>query len=186
MHLQRAAAAVLLALPLLTAEAQDDFLISCDGSPPESVLQLPPPLGDWGKIYCTRYGHTLAARERWVWSFPGAFAPVHLPAQMVREQPKEVRNAAYFKKIDLVLLEAHEAEDVAAKINGKLGTRADSPASSAYRLTLVNQEGGVHTVLFVITRKEVELGRGHWGMWCDKTCADGSPFMLLNYERRTQ
>ena len=51
---------------------------------------------------------------------------------------------------------------------------------------LVNQEGGVHTVLFAITRSEVELGKGHWGMWCGKTCAEGSPFMLLNYEKRAR
>ena len=132
------------------------------------------------------YGHTLAARERWVWSFPGAFAPVHLPAQMVREKPKEVRNAAYFKKIEFASLNAQDAEDAAAKINGKLGTKADSPVSSAYRLTLVNQEGGSHMILFAITKNEVELGKGHWGMWCDKTCAEGSPFMLLNYEKQAR
>lgn len=186
MHLLRAAAAAILALPLLAAEAQEDVLISCAGSPPEAVLQLPPPLSDWGKIYCTKYGHTLAAQERWIWSFPGAFALVHLPAQMVRDEPKSVGNAAYFRTIELVSLDGEEAEDAVARINSKLGTKADSPASSAYRLKLVNQEGDAHTVLFAITKNEAALGRGHWGLWCGKTCADGLPFMLLNYTKQSK
>jgi hypothetical protein len=186
MHLHRSSVAALLALHLLTASAQDDFLIPCAGSPAESVLQLPPPLNDWGKVYCTKFGHTLAARDRWIWSFPSALAPVHLPAQMVRDQPKEVGNAAHFKKIELLALNGQDAQDVVAKINGKLGTRSNPPVSSAYRLTLVNQEGDTHEVLFAITKAEVELGKGHWGMWCDKNCADGSPFMLLNYEKQAK
>ena len=105
---------------------------------------------------------------------------------MVRDQPKEVGNAAYFKRIELLPLKGQDAQDAVAKINGKLGTRSNSPVSAAYRLTLVNQEGDTHEVLFAITQAEVELGKGHWGMWCAKNCSDGSPFMLLNHEKQAK
>ncbi|HMM77731.1 MAG TPA: hypothetical protein PJ986_18660 [Gammaproteobacteria bacterium] len=176
-------AVVLLGLSVLKAVAQENILIPCAGAPSEAVLQLPVPLSDWGEIYCTKFRHTLAAKQHWIWSFPGALAPVHLPAQMVREQPKEVRHAAYFRSLELVQLHGEEAEGVAAKINSKLGTRSDSPVSSAYRLTLTNQDEQAHMVLFAITAREVEIGKGHWGIWCDKDCANGSPFMLLKYEK---
>ena len=182
MHLRRIAASSVFIVAATNVAAQDDFLIPCTGSPPDAVLQLPAPLANWGQVYCTKFGHTLAAKDRWIWSFPGALAPVHLPAQMAREQPREVRHAAYFKRIELVQLGSQEAEGAAERLNRKLGTRADSPVSSAYRLLLTNQDGDSHTLLFVVTAREVELGKGHWGLWCDKGCIDGSPFMLLNYE----
>jgi hypothetical protein len=162
--------------------AQDGILISCADSPQDAVLTLPDPLTSWGSVYCTKYGHSVAAKERWIWSFPGAFAPVHLPAQMVRENPKEVGNTAYFKQISLEPLASTAADDAVAKINGTLGTRADSPVANAYKLTLKNQDGKSHVVLFVQTVAEVKAGRGLWGLWCDESCKGGSPFMLLNYE----
>ena len=92
------------------AFAHDAILISCAGSPKDAVLTLPEPLSHWGSVYCTKYGHSVAAKERWIWSFPGAFAPVHLPAQMVRENPKEVGNSAYFKQIRLQPLTGTDAD----------------------------------------------------------------------------
>ncbi|MFA6041142.1 MAG: hypothetical protein WC733_06545 [Methylophilus sp.] len=162
--------------------AQDGILISCADSPKEAVLSLPEPLNHWGSIYCTQYGHTVAAKERWIWSFPGALAPVHLPAQMVHEQPKEVGNTAYFKQVDLQPLVGIAADDAAKKINESLRTRSDSPVANAYRLTLTNQDGKSHVVLLVQTADEVKADKGLWAFWCDEDCKDGMPFMLLNYE----
>lgn len=162
--------------------AQDDILISCADSPKDAVLSLPAPLSHWGSVYCTKYGHAVAAKERWLWSFPGAFAPVHLPAQMVRRNPKELGNAAYFKQVNLETLLGNAADDAAAKINETLGARSDSPVAGAYRLTLQNQDGESHVVLFVQTVEEVKNGKGLWGLWCNESCKDGLPFMLLNYE----
>ena len=162
--------------------AQDGILISCADSPKDAVLTLPAPLNHWGSVYCTKYGHAVAAKERWIWSFPGAFSPVHLPAQMVRQNPKEVGNAAYFKLISLEPLVGSAADDAAARINETLGTRSDSPVAVAYRLTLQNQDSGSHVVLFVQTVEEVKEGKGLWGLWCNESCKDGMPFMLLNYE----
>jgi hypothetical protein len=162
--------------------AQDGILISCADSPKDAVLSLPEPLNHWGSVYCTKYGHSVAAKERWIWSFPGAFAPVHLPAQMVREQPKEVGNAAYFKQVELQPLVGTLADDAVKKINESLGTRPDSPVANAYRLTLTNQDGKSHVVLFVQTADEEKAGKGMWAFWCGEGCKDGMPFMLLNYE----
>jgi hypothetical protein len=174
--------ATLLLVFAWQAFAQGDILLSCADAPKDAVLQLPAPLDQWGGIYCTKYGHSLTAKERWIWSFPGAFAPVHLPAQMVRENPKEVGHAAYFKQVDLQSLAGVAADDAAKKINGALGTRSDSPVANAYRLTLTNQAGQSHVVLFVQTVNELKDGKGLWAFWCDEGCKNGMPFMLLNYE----
>lgn len=163
------------------ALAQDGFLVSCNGAPADAVLQPPSPLDQWGQIYCTKYGHSLAAKEHWIWSFPGAFAPVHLPAQMVRDQPKELGHKAYFKQLEFVPLSGAAADDAVQKINGK-SMRPDSPVANAFRLTLTNQSGQSHVVLFVQTTNDVQSGKGLWGFWCNTDCTDGMPFMLLNYE----
>ncbi len=162
--------------------AQESVLIPCDGAPPDAVLKLPAPLDRWGQIYCTKFGHSLAAKEHWVWSFPGAFAPVHLPAQMVRSQPKEVGHAAYFKAVELVPLSGSDADDAAAKLTKALGAKPDSAIANAYRLTLTNQAEQKHVVLFVQTVGEVKDGKSFWSLWCDAECNGGMPFMLLNYE----
>lgn len=172
---------LLFALTSGQALAQESVLVSCDGAPSDAVLQLPEPLNRWGQIYCTKYGHSLAAKERWIWSFPGAFAPVHLPAQMVRDQPKELGHKAYFKQLEFVPLSGTAAEDAVQKINGT-SMRPDSAVATTFRLTLTNQSGQSHTVLFVQTINEVQAGKGLWGFWCNTGCTDGMPFMLLNYE----
>lgn len=162
--------------------AQESVLIPCDGAPPDAVLKLPAPLDRWGQIYCTKFGHSLAAKERWLWSFPGAFAPVHLPAQMVRSQPKEVGHAAHFKGIEMAPLSGRDAEDAAEKLTKALSAKPDSAIANAFRLTLTNQAEQKHVVLFVQTVNEVQEGKGLWALWCEAECKGGMPFMLLNYE----
>lgn len=178
----RIAVTMLVLITCAASSAQDELLISCDDAPPQAVVQLPEPLATWGKLYCTKYGHTVGSRDRWIWSFPGALSPVHLPAQMGRGAPKELRHAAYFQKIEFVALTGRAAKDAADRINGKFATGSDSPVSSAFRLTLTNQDGKSHVVLFAITVSDAESGMGHWGFWCQSECQDGTPFMLLNYE----
>jgi len=166
--------------------AQESVLIPCDGVPPDAVLELPTPLDRWGQIYCTKFGHSLAAKERWLWTFPGAFAPVHLPAQMVRSQPKEVGHAAYFKSIELVALSGPDADAAAGKLTKALGAKPDSAIANAFRLTLTNQAEQKHVVLFVQTANEVQAGKSLWALWCEAECNGGMPFMLLNYEGKKQ
>jgi len=162
--------------------AQESVLIPCEGASSDAVLKLPAPLDRWGQIYCTKFGHSLAAKERWIWSFPGAFAPVHLPAQMVRSEPKEVGHAAYFKGIELVSLSGRDADDATEKLTKSLGAKPDSAVANAFRLTLTNQIEQRHVVLFVQTVSEVKEGKGLWALWCEAECKGGMPFMLLNYE----
>jgi hypothetical protein len=162
--------------------AQENLLIPCDGAPPDAVLKLPAPLDRWGQIYCTKYGYSLAAKERWIWSFPGALAPIHLPAQMVRSQPKEVGHAAYFKGVELVPLPGRGMDEAAEKLTKALGAKPDGAIAHAFRLTLTNQAEQKHVVLFVQTVNEVQSGKSLWALWCDAECNEGMPFMLLNYE----
>lgn len=166
-----------------TALAQQSIEIPCTGSPPEAVTELPEPLRQWGTIRCTVYGHVLAAKDKWVWSYPGAFAPVFLPAQMVRDNPARVGNSSYFKQLVFKKLDEAEASGAAAAINSKLGTRP-MPVDFAFDLTLTNNEGDAHQVRFVQTTEETKTGKGLWGFWCSPGCKDGQPFMLLNFEKK--
>jgi hypothetical protein len=162
--------------------AQGDMLIPCDGAPAEAVMKLPEPLGSWGALYCTKYGHSIAAKEQWIWSFPGAFAPVHIPAQMVRSNPKEIGHAAFFKNIQLIELKGDSIIDAQVKFKNSFIAEWESPIAAAYRLILVNQADKNLEILFLITEDDIKDGRGHWALWCKKECQDGTPFMLLNYE----
>ena len=163
-------------------QAEESIETSCDGASANAVLKLPAPLNQWGQIRCTVYGHTLTAKDNWVWSYPGAFAPVHLPAQMVKDNPKKIGHKAYFKSVSFIRLEETDANAAAEKINTTLSAKYDSKIESAYRLTLTNNEGKSHVALFVRTESEFKDGRGFWGFWCKLGCDGGSPFMLLNYE----
>ncbi len=161
--------------------AQESIEVSCSGAPSEAVRVLPEPLSRWAKIRCTIFGHTLTANDQWLWSAPGALAPTHFPAQMVRKDPQQLGHQAYFRAIEFVKIEGTEASDANQKISGALGAKPE-PLESAYRLTLTNNQGNQHIVYFVRTEHEAKTGQGLWGFACNSGCKQGTPFMLLNYE----
>ncbi|HUS24350.1 MAG TPA: hypothetical protein VM369_05330, partial [Candidatus Binatia bacterium] len=102
----------LFAAWLGTAQAQPSG--DCAGSPAEAVTKLPAPLSDWGQVMCTPYGHIITNRQGWIWTQPGSYAPVMIPAQMVRQNPEPLGNKMYFTQISFGRVEGKEFEDAYA------------------------------------------------------------------------
>jgi hypothetical protein len=101
---------------------------------------------------------------------------------MVRSQPEEVHNAAYFASIDLTQLSDSEAKEAYDAVGRSLGTKSTDTVARAYRLTLTNQVQQKHVVLFIETDAAVRDDTGIWGLSCNADCSMGTPFLLLNIE----
>lgn len=148
----------------------------CAGTPPEAVVELPPPLNSWGQIACTPYGHILTNKEGWVWSNPGSYSPVFVPSQMVRDRPEEVGNKSYFKRIAMVKVSGAEFESAYGAFH--TGLDKDEAIPVGYRLDATSVSGKSLKLYFF------DYGSSAWGIWCRETCAADSRFMLLNMAQR--
>lgn len=174
----REMAVLLLALmPLVAVKAAPQG--ACAGSPGDAVLSLPSPLSDWASVVCTPYGHVISGRDGWIWTPPGAYAPVFVPSQMVRSKPEPIGNKAYFTKIAFVEapLSAKETKDALAAINEGMSAE---PASKAYRLSATGYLGRSLVLYFF------QFGTSTWGIWCDERgsqCSSSSAFMVLDMRK---
>ncbi len=167
---------LLLALPLsASATAESD----CSNSPADAVKELPSPLSDWGTIVCTPYGHVISNRQGWIWSYPGALAPVFIPSQMVRSKPEPLGNKSYFTKVTFTeasLTDENTVEALAALNSGF----APQPASKAYKLFATSSLGRSLSLYFF------QDGSSIWGIWCDEhgaQCNANASFMVLNMKK---
>ena len=174
---------LLLTLVLMVTQvsAEDELEISCEGSPDSAVTSLPKPLSAWGQVVCTKYGHVIVPRKGWIWTQPGAFAPVVIPAQMVKVNPKDVGNSVYFSKIEMGPVSAAEARVPLGFMKGF--DQSSSPASQTiYRLAVTNSDGQSQTIYFVD-----QSGDPHkWAIWCKRQCKEASLFLLLNMSVRSK
>ena len=169
-----AAATLLLVLPI-GARADGPIQDACAGSPKEAILTLPPPLGEWGRIVCTPYGHVIGANEGWIWSIPATFYPVWIPAQMARESPAPLGNAAYFTRIEMKIVTGGDAEPALAVFRKRFPH--DDKYSGVYRLDVTSSAGKSVRLYFVAYDTP-------WGVWCSERCEPDSVFMLLNLRKR--
>lgn len=166
----------LLATPhtAFAASAED-----CSGSPDDAVLELTSPLSDWGRIVCTPYGHVIASQEGWVWTYPGAIAPVFVPSQMVRSSPETLGNSSYFSRISFEQMPLDDDLTAKALVALDAGYKASQPAK-AYRLTAKSSLGTTLSMYFFQT------GDSIWGIWCDeagKECNSDTGFMVLDLRK---
>ena len=154
------------------AAPQDD----CSGSPAQAVMDLPAPLSEWGTIVCTPYGHIISNHDGWIWSYPGGYAPVFVPSQMVRNNPAPLGNKSYFTQItftESALSDKATAEALAALNEGL----SPEPASRAYRLLATGSLGRTLVLYFF------QHGASTWGIWCDDRgtqCKSSTRFMVLD------
>lgn len=168
-----------LALVLLLSAPSVAFAapeIDCNGSPKDAALELPAPLSDWGRVVCTPYGHVIASQTGWIWTYPGAMAPVFVPSQMIRSSPKELGNSSYFSRVSFDQMPL--GDDLTAKALTALdsGYKASKP-SHAYKLTAKSSLGTTLSMYFFQT------GDSIWGIWCDdagKECNSDTGFMVLD------
>jgi len=170
----RTLALLLLAAWLSPAGAQSAD--ACAGSPAEAVTTLPAPLSSWGQVLCTPYGHIITNREGWVWTQPGAYAPVMIPAQMVRANPDQVGNKIYFTQISFTRVNDKEFEEAyAAFIKG---FDDEGEKTTGYRLDAKSVSGKALKLYFFESAESI------WGIWCTKQCDPASRFMLLNMNKK--
>lgn len=166
------AVATALLIACLSAPAQAD---DCAGTPAGAITTLPEPLDAWGQLFCTPYGHVIAAHEGWIWSQMGAYAPVFIPSQMVRDNPAPLGNQSYFTSLTLAAVTAEEAEPALAEIRKLF---ADMPKRS-YRFDAVSVSGRALRLYFLDYGNDSRLG-----IWCrDGTCGRESIFMLLDMSK---
>jgi hypothetical protein len=163
----------LLSTPYLAFAASEG---DCNGSPEDAVLELPSPLSDWGRVVCTPYGHVIASQEGWIWTYPGAMAPVFVPSQMVRSGPKNLGNGSYFSRVSFDQMALDDDLTVKALTALDSGYKASKP-SKAYKLTAKSSLGTTLSMYFFQTRDSI------WGIWCDdagKGCNSDTGFMVLD------
>jgi len=167
---------VIFALLVLSGWASASPVGDCAGTPADAVVELPPPLDKWGQIACTPYGHIITNRDGWIWSYPAAYAPVFVPSQMVRDDPKELGNKSYFSRIDMTKVDGAELD--AAYSVFQEGFDKDERTPTGYRLDVTSNFGKSLKLYFF------DYGDSAWGIWCRDKCDPSSRFMLLNMEVR--
>jgi len=148
----------------------------CAGTPADAVVDLPPPLNAWGQIACTPYGHIISNKEGWIWSYPGAYAPVFVPSQMVRKNPAELGNRSYFTNIKMTKVEGAEFEEAYSAFHASF--RKDEALPIGYRLDATSVSGKNLKLYFF------DYGDSAWGIWCRETCDPKLSFMVLNMAKR--
>ena len=159
----------------------------CAGSPKEAVMDLPDPLSVWGRLVCTRYGHVITANKGWIWTRPGAFSPIFLPAQMVQKKPAELGNKSYFTKISLTEVETDASEfQKPWTAFSKIFPNDPFPANT-FRLDLTSVSGKTLQLYFLAFEAKDEKHPGSlWGMACSQSACDSkSAFLLLDMRRAT-
>jgi hypothetical protein len=144
----------------------------CAGTPKEAIVDLPSPLNDWGQVVCTPYGHIISSKDGWIWSYPGAYAPVFVPSQMVRREPKELGNKSYFTKISLTEVEGQEFQEAYSVFHAGFDSKEALPVG--YRVDVTSISGESLKLYFF------DYGHSAWGIWCRDTCDPKLSFMVLN------
>ena len=146
----------------------------CEGTPSDAVTSLPGLLGDWAQIVCSPYGHVIAPADGWIWTQPGTFAPVFIPSQMVRSDPKESGNEFYFSEIEFT--EATDDERLLGHLAINSGLDEPEEEGKVYRLSVSNQDGKDLVLMFEVSGD----GESIWGVWCGESCDPSTSFMLLD------
>lgn len=148
----------------------------CVGTPADAAVDLPFPLDKWAQIVCTPYGHIISNKNSWIWSYPGGYAPVFIPSQMVQNDPKELGNNSYFAKIDMTSVGGDEFLNAYSVFHAGLDPTEAKP--SGYRLDVTSNSGESLKFYFF------DYGDSAWGIWCRETCDPKLRFMMLDMSKR--
>jgi hypothetical protein len=119
--------------------------IPCEGSPKDAVLSVPQPADRFLHVLCSRFGHLLTATRGWLFTQPGAYAPVFFPAQMVRENPAETGHSVYFKSINVKSLTGPEAT-AKWSASALVDMFPKGAPQKALEVIAENNTGGTHSI----------------------------------------
>ncbi|MDR3528240.1 MAG: hypothetical protein P4L57_13275 [Rhizomicrobium sp.] len=150
---------------------------ACAGLPPEARTTLPDPLAKWGSLVCTPYGQILSNHQGWIWSYPGAFAPVFIPSQMVRDNPEPLGNKSYFTSIQWTKVEGEEFQRAYSVFQTGFAPAKKNPVG--YRLDVRSVSGRELELYFF------DSDTYAWGIWCpEHKCDAASRFMILDMSKK--
>jgi hypothetical protein len=121
----------------------------------------------------------LGAHSGWLWTNPGGYSPVWIPAQMKRESAQVSGRDVYFKRIEFVKVDAEEFKTPYAVFHSVFVN--DPPPETGYRLNLESSNGRSLRLYFL------ETGYNRWGIWCtDGKCNPSSWFIVLDMAHRPE
>lgn len=170
---------VVLVLPLfvMAEENKPEFYISCQDGPREMVTEVPELVNALASIKCTIYGQILTGADGVLWNYPGGFAPVIIPAQMVRTQPEKVNNLFHFTSVLARKLNQSEAIEV-YKTFAKGFDEMPKEAPETTEIVVTNQNGSTQKVYLLQLSPETM-----WGFACQPTCKPEMAFMVMKFEQ---
>ena len=149
----------------------------CLGPKAIAVTTLPAPLDAWASLTCTPYGPMIGAHNGWIWTNPGGYSPVFIPAQMKQQNLPVAPGSVYFAKIEFQRVDQVQFRSAYEAFHSIF--RNDGPPLDAYRLDVSSSNGRSLRLYFG------ESGNNRWGIWCnDDECDPSSWFMLLDMKHR--
>jgi hypothetical protein len=170
---------LIILFPSVFSVAQDkgsEFEISCSDAPDGAVTEVPKLVSDIASIKCTIYGHILTGADGVLWNYPGAFAPVIIPSQMVLSEPEEVNHQFHFTAVTAMRLDKEEAISVYKGFGEGFDVPKEVPAT--IEIIATNQKSVSQKVyLFQLGPKTM------WGYACQPTCKPEMSFMVLKFDR---
>lgn len=162
---------------VVAEESKPEFEISCQEGPEGMVTDIPKVVNSLASIKCTIYGQILTGADGVLWNYPGGFAPVIIPAQMVRTQPERINNEFYFSSIAAKKLDQKEAVEV-YKGFGQGFDEMPKEAPDTIEIVATNQKGVIQKVYLL------QLGpKTMWGFTCQPTCKPEMAFMVMKFEK---
>ena len=172
-------ALLVAALGLGTAPVKAGDPDECSGTPFDAIMRLPSPIGKWGHVACTPFGHVLESRDGWVWAAVDSGTKVLIPSQITAGDPRQVGNESYFTAIRATQLAPDEAAASASMFNQ--GLIFDEPVSKAYRVDVISVSGAINTMYFF------DFGTFGGGMVCPgDECDPDTRFLIIEREPKTR
>lgn len=168
-----------LFFPLLVVaeEKEPEFEISCQDGPNNMVTDLPKLVNSLASVKCTVYGQILTGADGVLWNYPGGFAPVIIPAQMVRTQPEKVNNKFHFTSVTAKKLDQKEAIEIYKGFGQGFDEMPKEPLDTI-EISVTNQKGVTQRVYFFQLGPETM-----WGFTCQPTCKPEMAFMVMKFEQ---
>ena len=153
--------------------------LDCKDAKKEAVTEIPEPFEDLAAVHCTIYGHLITGSEGVLWNYPGGFAPVIIPSQMVKAEPKVVNHEMYFTSITANTLKGKEAKNIFSRFGkGFDMSEVESPAEVLELVATNNESIEQKVYLFNAGQNSI------WGFACQPTCKPEMSFMVLKMRKQ--
>ncbi len=151
-----------------------DPYISCNGSSSTAIMQLPDPLGRWGRVACTKYGHVIDAATGWQWTGPKS--AIVLSSQLA-DTLQELGNAVYWQSMTVEVIFDDEAATILNRYERDVAPFANSLLVEVWKLRASNNQDVTQTVYFLLDDGKPSA------YLCDTGCQTGTPIHITRTTR---